>query len=316
MTRVDFLNVIKGLEGIVDFSIFDLTGKTALITGGTVGIGRACATALAMAGANVVIAARGQGLGEKTAESLRSLGVRSLFVACDVSNEAQVQTMIAKVVEVFGQLDIAVNNAGIGVVSDEDEVFPKNEWDKLMAINLNGLWLCAKYQAQQMIKQTPTEGKIINISSIAGVVSLPMSNGAYDASKSAVIHLTKQLALQWGRFNINVNSISPSYVLTPMMSRTTLEFRQRIRDTTPMGHIQRPEDLYGPILYLASAASDYMTGQNMVIDGGHTLGPWIEPARERQVPPRISIREELTEMKKDLDSMGIAYDKNGIVQSE
>jgi len=300
---------------MVDLSIFDLTGKVALVTGGTVGIGRACATALAMAGANIIIVSRSQELGEKTATSLRKFGVRSLFVQCDVSDEKQIQEMICTVVDAFGKLDIAVNNAGIGVVSDEDENFPKNEWDKLMAVNLDGLWLCAKYQAQQMIKQTPTEGKIINISSIAGVVSLPMSNGAYDASKSAVIHLTKQLALQWGRFNINVNSISPSYVLTPMMSRTTLEFRQRIRETTPLGHIQRPEDLYGPILYLASQASDYMTGQNLVVDGGHTLGPWIEPARQRGVAPRVSIKQELVEMKKDLDAMGIDYDENGQVTS-
>ena len=301
---------------MVDLSIFDLTGKVALVTGGTVGIGRACATALAMAGANIIIVSRSQELGEKTAASLRKFGVRSLFVQCDVSDEKQIQEMICTVVDAFGKLDIAVNNAGIGVVSDEDENFPKNEWDKLMAVNLDGLWLCAKYQAQQMIKQTPTEGKIINISSIAGVVSLPMSNGAYDASKSAVIHLTKQLALQWGRFNINVNSISPSYVLTPMMSRTTLEFRQRIRETTPLGHIQRPEDLYGPILYLASQASDYMTGQNLVVDGGHTLGPWIEPARQRGVAPRVSIKQELVEMKKDLDAMGIVYDEDGVAESE
>lgn len=300
---------------MIDLSMFDLTGKVALVTGGTVGIGRACATALAMAGANIVIASRRQELGEKVSASLKKNGARSLFVQCDVSDERQIQGMMSAVIEAFGKLDIAVNNAGIGVVSDEDERFPKNEWDKLMAVNLNGLWLCAKYQAQQMIKQNPTDGKIINISSIAGVVSLPMSNGAYDASKSAVIHLTKQLALQWGRFNINVNSISPSYVLTPMMSSTTLEFRQRVRETTPLGHIQRPEDLYGPIVYLASQASDYMTGQNLVIDGGHTLGPWIEPARQRCVPPRVSIEEELVEMKKDLDAMGIVHDENGIDES-
>ena len=299
-----------------DLSIFDLTGKAALVTGGAAGIGRACATALAMAGADVAVADINKELGEKTAASLRKFGVRSLFVQCDVSDEKQIQEMICAVVDAFGKLDIAVNNAGIGVASDEDENFPKNEWDKLMAVNLDGLWLCAKYQAQQMIKQTPTEGKIINISSIAGVVSLPMSNGAYDASKSAVIHLTKQLALQWGRFNINVNSISPSYVLTPMMSRTTLEFRQRIRETTPLGHIQRPEDLYGPILYLASQASDYMTGQNLVVDGGHTLGPWIESARQRGVAPRVSIKQELVEMKKDLDAMGIVYDEDGVAESE
>jgi len=295
--------------------MFNLAEKSALVTGGGAGIGRACATALAMAGADVLIADINEDLGEKTAASIRQLGVKSLFVKCDVSNEKQIKAMVVAAAEGFGKLDIAVNNAGIGVVSEEDEKFPKSEWDKLMAVNLGGLWLCNKYQAQQMIKQTPSQGKIINIASIAGLVSLPISNGAYDASKSAVIHLTKQLALQWGRFNINVNSISPSYILTPQMAYTSLEFRKRVRETTPLGHMQRPEDLYGPILYLASQASDYMTGQNMVIDGGHTLGPWIEPAKAREVPPRVSIEQELAGMKKDLDVLGIAYDEDGVVLS-
>ena len=298
-----------------NISMFNLAEKSALVTGGGAGIGRACATALAMAGADVLIADINEDLGEKTAASIRQLGVKSLFVKCDVSNEKQIKAMVVAAAEGFGKLDIAVNNAGIGVVSEEDEKFPKSEWDKLMAVNLGGLWLCNKYQAQQMIKQTPSQGKIINIASIAGLVSLPISNGAYDASKSAVIHLTKQLALQWGRFNINVNSISPSYILTPQMAYTSLEFRKRVRETTPLGHMQRPEDLYGPILYLASQASDYMTGQNMVIDGGHTLGPWIEPAKAREVPPRVSIEQELAGMKKDLDVLGIAYDEDGVVLS-
>ncbi len=298
-----------------NISMFNLAEKSALVTGGGAGIGRACATALAMAGADVLIADINEDLGEKTAASIRQLGVKSLFVKCDVSSEKQIKAMVVAAAEGFGKLDIAVNNAGIGVVSEEDEKFPKSEWDKLMAVNLGGLWLCNKYQAQQMIKQTPSQGKIINIASIAGLVSLPISNGAYDASKSAVIHLTKQLALQWGRFNINVNSISPSYILTPQMAYTSLEFRKRVRETTPLGHMQRPEDLYGPILYLASQASDYMTGQNMVIDGGHTLGPWIEPAKAREVPPRVSIEQELAGMKKDLDVLGIAYDEDGVVLS-
>ena len=298
----------------INTSMFNLSGKSALVTGGGAGIGRACATALAMAGADVAIADINKDLGEKTAASLRELGVKSIFVQCDVSKEEQIKGMVAAAAKEFGRLDIAVNNAGIGVVSEEDEEFPKNEWDKLMAVNLGGLWLCNKYQAQQMIKQMPSEGKIINIASIAGLVSLSISNGAYDASKIAVIHLTKQLALQWGRFNINVNSISPSYILTPQMAYTSLEFRKRIRETTPLGHMQRPEDLHGPILFLASQASDYMTGQNLVIDGGHTLGPWIEPARQRETPPRVSIEQELAGMKKDLDVLGIPYDEDGILQ--
>jgi NAD(P)-dependent dehydrogenase (short-subunit alcohol dehydrogenase family) len=197
--------------------------------------------------------------------------------------------MTASVAEKFGRLDIAVNNAGVGVQQTRDECLPKSEWDRLMSVNLNGLWLCAQAEARQIINQRPTEGKIINIASITGVISLSISNGPYDASKAGVIHLTRQLAVQWGRFNINVNCISPSYVLTPMMAGTSVEFRSRVRELTPLGHMQRLEDLYGPVLYLASRASDYMTGQNLIIDGGHTLGPWLEPSR-----PRADARNDKT----------------------
>lgn len=297
------------------YSLFDVRGKKALVTGASAGIGRACATALGMGGADVAIVDVNDVTGEKAAASLQAMGVQSFFVRCDVSDPSQVAAMVVRVAERFGRLDIAVNNAGVGVEETEDEGLPKAEWDRLMSINLNGLWLCAQAEARQIISQSPTEGKIINISSIAGVISLPMSNGAYDASKAGVIHLTRQLALQWGRFNINVNCISPSYVLTRMMASSSLEFRQKVRELTPLGHIQRPEDLYGPILYLASRASDYMTGQNLVIDGGHTLGPWIEPARARAVPPRVGLEEEMRALKADLDTLGIAYDDNGIIKS-
>ena len=293
-------------------SLFDIGGRKALVTGGSVGIGRACATALAMGGADVAVAAVNEAIGEKTAASLRALGVQSFFVRCDVSNQSQVNAMIDSVTERFGRLDIAVNNAGVGVGESRDEFLLKSEWDRLMSINLDGLWLCAQAEARQIIKQTPTEGKIINIASVAGVISLSMSNGAYDASKAGVIHLTRQLAVQWGRFNINVNCISPGYVLTRMLADSSLEFRSRVRELTPLGHIQRPEDLYGPVLYLASRASDYMTGQNLIIDGGHTLGPWLEPSRPRAVPPRVGMEEEIKELKVDLDAMGIAYDENGV----
>lgn len=295
--------------------LFDVRGKKALVTGGSVGLGRAFATALAMAGADVAIAAIDDALGERTTTALRALGVQSFFVRCDVSNPAQVDSMVASVAERFGRLDIAVNNAGVGTSADEDTVLPKADWDRMMRVNLNGVWLCALAEARQMSQQTPTEGKIINIASICGVVSIPMSNGAYDASKAAVIHLTRQLAIQWGRFNINVNCISPGYVLTRTLASTSLEFRRRVRELTPMGHMQRPEDLYGPVLYLASKASDYMTGQNLVIDGGHTLGPWFEPARPRAVPPRVGVEEEIKALKADLDALGIPYNENGVAQS-
>jgi len=296
-------------------SLFDIQGKKALVTGGSAGIGRACATALVMGGADVAIVDVNEALGEKVATALRAWGVESFFVRCDVSNPSQVEAMVAHVSERFGRLDIAVNNAGVGVEESQDELLSKGEWDRLMSINLDGLWLCAQAEARQIIKQQPTEGKIINVSSICGVVSLPISNGAYDASKAGVIHLTRQLAVQWGRFNINVNCISPSYVMTRMMAGSSLEFRHRVRELTPLGHLQRPEDLYGPLLYLASAASDYMTGQNLVIDGGHTLGPWIEPSRARTVPPRIGVEEEMKALKADLDAMGLSYDESGVIKT-
>lgn len=298
---------------MTDFSLFNMTGKKALVTGGAVGVGRACAIALATGGADVAVVDVNDQIGEKTVESLRSLGVKSFFVHCDVSDQSQVQAMVSQVVERFGRLDIAINNAGVGSSGHAVECLPRESWDRVMRVNLDGVWMCAQEQAKQMIRQTPTEGKIINIASIAGVVSLPVADGAYDAAKAGVIHLTKQLALQWGRFNINVNSISPSYVMTPMMSRSSLDSRQRIRDITPMGYLQRPEDLYGPVQFLASSASDYMTGQNLIVDGGHTLGPWPQEAPKRVVAPRVSVEEELVEMKKDMDAMGVSVDETGVV---
>ncbi len=204
--------------------------------------------------------------GEKTAESLRAMGVDACFIACDVTDKKQVQAMTAAVVDRFGHLDIAVNNAGISIPGN-DESYAKEDWDKVIGINLTGLWLCAQAQAQQMMKQTPTEGKILNIASMAARISIPGAGGAYDASKAGVVHLTRTLASQWGRFNINVNSISPSHVMTPLFSHATPEVRQRIREITPMGHLQRPEDLYGPVMFLASSASNYVTGHDLLVDG-------------------------------------------------
>lgn len=293
-----------------DSELFDLHGKTALVTGGATGVGRACAIALAQAGADIVIADINHEAGEKTADRLTHYGVRSAFIACDIADKTQVQAMLAFTVNTFGRLDIAINNAGI-ILAGPDETFDKDAWDKVIGINLTGTWLCTQAQAQQMIKQTPTEGKIINIASMCATISIPGCSGAYDASKAAIVHLTRTLAAQWGRYNINVNSISPSHVMTPLFAQCPLERRQRIRDITPMGHLQRPEDLYGPVVFLASKAADYVTGQDLIVDGGHTLSTWVQPLT-RAVPPRVSPEQELIELKKDLDALGIAYDKHGL----
>jgi sorbose reductase len=293
---------------MADLSMFDLTGKKALVTGGAVGIGRGCAVALAQAGADVAIVDIDEAAGAKTADEIRAMGREALFVACDVTWREQVQAMVRRVVEEFGRLDVAVNNAGIAILGADEEV-PQEEWDKVIGVNLTGAFLCAQAEAQQMIRQTPTEGKIINIASMSATIA--NCNASYDASKAGIVHMTRTLAAEWGRFNINVNCLSPSYVLTPMHASTPLVARQRIRELTPLGHVERPEDLYGAVIFLASAASNYVTGHDLMVDGGHTLNAWLTPL-SRAVPPRVSPEEETVQMKHDLDVLGFPYDADGI----
>jgi len=291
-----------------DLSLFDLTGKKALVTGGAVGIGRACAVALAKAGADVAIVDLDAKTGEATANEIGGMGRNGLFVKCDVTIKDQVQAMVKAVAAKFGRLDIAVNNAGIAILGADEEI-PQAQWDKVLAVNLTGTFLCAQAEAQQMISQKPTEGKIINIASMSATIA--NCNSSYDASKAGVVHMTKTLAAEWGRFNINVNCLSPSYVLTPMHASTPLIARQRIRELTPLGHVERPEDLHGAVIFLASAASNYVTGHDLMVDGGHTLNAWLVPLG-RSVPPRVTPEQETVQMKHDLDTMGLKYDKDGI----
>ncbi|MCP4450827.1 MAG: SDR family oxidoreductase, partial [Planctomycetes bacterium] len=136
-------------------------------------------------------------------------------------------------------------------------------------------------------------------------------NASYDASKAGVVHMTKTLAVEWGCHNINVNCISPSYVMTPMHASTPVAVRQHIRNATPLGHVQRPEDLHGAVVFLASNASNYVTGHDLLVDGGHTLNAWMAPLG-RQAQPRVSAEQEAVQMKIDLDRMGVDYDADGV----
>jgi NAD(P)-dependent dehydrogenase (short-subunit alcohol dehydrogenase family) len=293
---------------MADLSLFDLTGKKALVTGGAMGIGRGCALALARAGADVAIVDFNDHAGAKTADEIRSMGVASTFIRCDVTQKSQVQDMLRQVVASLGRLDIAVNNAGIGILGADEEI-EQADWDKVIAVNLTGTFLCAQAEAQQMIRQQPTAGKIINIASMSATIA--NCNASYDASKAGVVHMTRTLAAEWGRFNINVNCLSPSYVLTPMHASTPVVVRQRIRELTPLGHVERPEDLHGAVIFLASAASNYVTGLDLMVDGGHTLNAWLTPL-SRAVPPRVSPQEETVQLKHDLDLLGLPYDADGI----
>jgi NAD(P)-dependent dehydrogenase (short-subunit alcohol dehydrogenase family) len=291
-----------------DMALFDLTGKKALVTGGSIGIGRGFALALAQAGADVAIVARNEIAGNSVVEEIKALGRDSLFIKCDVADKAQVQAMVQQVVGQFGRLDIGVNNAGIAILGADEEI-DQTSWDKVIAVNLTGIFLCAQAEAQQLIKQSPSGGKIINMASMSATIA--NCNASYDASKAGIVHMTKTLAAEWGQYNINVNCISPSYVLTPMHASTPVVVRSRIRELTPLGHVQRPEDLYGPVVFLASEASNYVTGHDLMVDGGHTLNAWLTPLG-RSVPPRVNPEEEVVQLKHDLDVLNIDYDADGI----
>ncbi len=289
-------------------SLFDLTGKTAFVTGASVGIGRGYAVALAEAGADVAVVDIDDRTGEKTAAEIRKMGRRSIFIHCDVTKKEQVEAMVAQVVAEFGRLDISVNNAGIGILGG-DEDYPLESWQKVLDVNLTGMWLCATAAARQMMKQTPCEGKIINTASMSARIA--NCNASYNASKGGVVEMTRMLAAEWGRFNINVNCISPSYILSPMHASTPVEVRERIRALTPLGHMQRPEDLYGPVVFLASKAADYVTGVDLLVDGGHTLNAWLTPL-SRDVPPRVSPKEEIVSLLHDMDALELPHDEEGI----
>ncbi len=293
---------------MADRSLFDLTGKKALVTGAAVGIGRGCAVALAGAGADVAVVDLNEEAAERAAVGIREAGGNAIAVRCDVTRRDEVQAMVRQVVEAFGRLDIAVNNAGIGILG-ADEEFAEEDWHKVLGVNLTGVFLCAQAEAQQMIRQMPTEGKIINLASISATVC--NCNASYNASKAAVVQMTRMLAAEWGQYNINVNCLSPSYVLTPMHASTPTVVRDRIRELTPLGYVERPEDLYGPVVFLASAASNYVTGHELVVDGGHTLNAWLTPLK-RAVPPRVDPAAETAQLKRDLDLLGIRYDADGI----
>jgi len=296
-------------------NLLDLSGKHALVTGGSSGLGRAFAKALALNGANIAIIDINKETGQATAEMIKGYGVEACFIACDVTDEAQVKAAVATVAETFGRLDIAVNSAGVGTHGSEQLHLSKKDWDKVININLTGTWLCNQAQAQQMIKQSPAGGKIINIASLAAsqVVSF---GSAYDASKAGVVQLTRNLAVHWGRYNININCISPGVVLTPMTAASSLADREKTRQATPMRHLQRPQDLYGPICFLASEASNYITGHNLVLDGGYSIFNHAAcDHADSDIPPRVSPEEEVEELKQDLEALNIPYDKDGVVQT-
>ena len=257
-------------------TIFELTGKKALVTGGASGIGKACAIGMAKAGADVAIVDLNEGLARETIEMIQTLGRKSIFVPCDVSDVSQVDAMVDTGVGSFGRLDIAFNNAGIAVhkpgLSIEDSA--RVSWEKTLAVNLTGTFYCCRAEAKYMIPQR--YGKIVNTSSmcVTIVARLPaMDTGVtpYCVSKAGVKHLTKSLAAEWAEYNVYVNTISPGYVATALISGKPVGVVDLDNLATPMHRPGQPEEIVGAVLYLASDASSFATGCDLMIDGGYTV---------------------------------------------
>lgn len=247
-------------------SDFDLTGKVAIVTGGNGGIGYGIARGLAQAGADIVIAARQQAKSAPATTALQELGVRALSIATDVQDEAAVQAMVQAAVETFGRADILVNNAGINIRKAPQD-YTLEEWQQVLNTNLTGVFLCSRAVYPHMVEAGG--GKIINIGSMTSIFGSSVSP-AYAATKGGVVQFTKSLALFWARDNIQVNAILPGWIHTDLTASASTERYNAIKARIPHGRWGEPDELAGTAVFLASRASDYVTGVALPVDGGYT----------------------------------------------
>jgi len=253
---------------------FRLEGRVALVTGAGQGIGRAYAHALGEAGAAVAVVDIVPESAEAVAAELTGKGIDALAVTTDVTEAAQVQGMIKTIQDRWGRLTIGVNNAGRGLWADA-ETMSLAEWDRVLSLNLRAVFLCAQAEGQVMLEAG--YGKIINTASMSGhIVNTPQNQVAYNTAKAGVLHLTRSLAAEWANRGVRVNSISPGYTRTQLVNDLlkTPEGQDKLPQwlaLTPLGRLGEVTDLQGAVVYLASAASDFMTGHDMVVDGGYCL---------------------------------------------
>lgn len=252
-------------------ALFDLSGKVALVTGGSRGLGEEMALGLGEAGAAVAITARRDAWLRPTEEALKGHGIDVLAMSCDVSKADQVEAAVAAVLDRFGTIDILINNAGISWGAPADSM-PHDKWQAVLDVNVTGSFFMSQVVGRHLI-QRGRGGKIINVASIAGLVGTPsgvLDAVGYSASKGAVIALTRDLAVKWAPHGITVNAIAPGFFPTRMTQGVLERSQQYVEQTIPMGRVGRPGELKGVALFLASAASDYITGQVIVVDGGVT----------------------------------------------
>jgi len=255
----------------------DLKDKVALITGGTSGIGQETALLFAEEGAKVVVAGRREAEGKAVVEQIRSAGGEAIFVKTDVAKAADVQALVQKTIEKYGRLDTAFNNAGIEGNWMPMTDLSEEEFDRVIGINLKGVWLCLKYEIPQMLKAGG--GTIVNMSSVAGLMGTPAA-APYGVSKHGVIALTRTAALECASQKIRVNAVCPAVVQSPMEQRLfgAPEAQKMLLGMHPIGRFGTAREIAEAVLWLASAKSSFMTGHYIVLDGGFLAGPPALPA--------------------------------------
>ena len=249
-------------------SMFDLTGKVAIVTGGNGGIGLGIARGLAEVGASIVVAARNYAKTDEAVRQLSLIGADVLGVDADVADEDSVASAVSATLDRFGCVDILVNNAGVNIRKPPQE-YTVEEWDVVQDVNLKGTFLCSREVHAPMSRNGG--GKIINIGSMTSVFGSDWV-ASYAASKGGVVQLTKSLAISWARDNIQVNVILPGWIHTPLTAPIKVDHRQRydfVTSRIPQGRWGEPEDLSGSAVFLASAASNYVTGVALPVDGGY-----------------------------------------------
>ncbi len=251
-------------------TLFDLSGRVAIVTGGSIGLGRQIAEALAEMGANIVLCARKPQPCEQAADELRKLGVRTLALACNVTSPDDIQRLVEATLAEFGTIDILVNNAGISWAAPVEKM-PLADWQKVLDTNLTGTFLCIQAVGKVMLANK--RGKIINMASVAGLGGAPpevLQAVGYHASKGGVISLTKDVACKWAEHNIQVNAIAPGWFPTHMSGYVIEHRREELLRHIPLRRFGGEDDLKGAVVYLASDASAYVTGHVLVVDGGQS----------------------------------------------
>jgi len=249
--------------------LFDLSGRTALVTGASRGLGRAMAVGLARAGCGLALCARDRDGLAATREAALALGVRAEVFAMDVLDRESIRKAVSGAVAAFGGLDVLLNNAGVNVRKPVLEL-SEEEWDLVVDTNLKGYFLVAQAVAPHLIARG--YGKVVNVSSIFGAVGMD-NQLAYASSKGGVVQMTKVMAIEWAKHGVRVNAVAPTYFETPLVAalRDDPERFRFINERTPMGRWGQPEELEGTVVYLASRASDFVTGQTLYVDGGWTI---------------------------------------------